>query len=134
MSFIILKNEEATKVTKIDAQHEAIVSIINDLHELLPSEEKEQKSEKLNELLTVLKDHFATEENLMKEFRFENTFSHTQEHNKLIDKLIKYKNDFNADKIDLNLEFLISIKNWFHNHNKINDIKLGKFLNSLGVK
>jgi len=133
MSFIKWNDEEATKVNEVDSQHKTIIALINDLHKLLPSNQKERKSKKLYELLTVLETHFTTEEKLMKEFKFENTFSHIQEHNKMRNKLIKYKNDFNSDQVDLNLEFLISVKNWFHNHNKINDIKMGKFLNSAGV-
>lgn len=134
MSFVNWRDEETAFVTEIDDQHKNIISLINDLHSLLPSDEKEKKSKKIYELLTVLEHHFKTEEKLMKEYKFENTFSHTQEHNKLISKMIKYKNDFNSDKIDLNLDFLMSVKSWFHNHNKINDIKLGKFLSENGVE
>lgn len=134
MSFISWKDNEATKVSEVDSQHQDIILLINQLHELLPSDEKETKSKKLYELLTVLDNHFSTEEKLMKENKFENTFSHVQEHEKMRKKLIKYKNDFNSDKVDLNLEFLLSVKNWFHNHNKINDIKMGKFLNSIGIE
>ena len=134
MSFINWNDDEATLVSDVDEQHKEIIDLINDLHNLLPSDDKETKSEKLYQLLTVLDNHFNTEEKYMKDYKFTNTFSHTQEHNKMRDKLIRYKNDFNSDKVDLNLEFLVNVKTWFHNHNLINDIKLGKFLNSVGIE
>lgn len=134
MSFIDWKDDETTFVSEVDSQHKQIIILINELHKLLPSDDKKQKAEKLYELLSFLDHHFTTEENLMKEHKFQNSFSHTQEHNKMRNKMIKYKNDFNSDKVDLNLEFLLNIKSWFHNHNLINDIKMGKFLNSVGIK
>ncbi len=133
MPFIEWDNSELLEIKILDKQHIEMISILNKLHQLLPGNARNKKRILIDSLITKIHEHFNTEENFMREYRFLNFISHKLEHDRVKNKLNKFKEDFESQITDINLEFLKSMKVWFFNHNKLNDKKMAAFLKENGV-
>lgn len=133
MEFVKFSNEENIEVKDLDDQHKKIALIINDLHHSIAQDNKELVRHLLNNFVDTSKKHFDTEENYMKKYNFLHFYSHKLEHDRFLDKIKKFRDDWEAGDEQVNLVFLNSCKKWFFNHIEMNDRKTGKFLNEQGV-
>lgn len=133
MTYLEITDDDKINVEKIDNQHQKMIDILNDMHKYLLSNNKTLKLELFKSFLQVLNEHFTTEEFLMSEQKFVNYFSHKQEHERMLKKMQDFYKELRNNENEINLELLKSIKVWFFNHNKLNDIKMGLYLNSKGI-
>lgn len=134
MPFINWTETDKVNVNSIDEQHRIIIENINSMHQMMISDDQEKKLETIDSFIHALIKHFTDEENLMKENKFVNYFSHKLEHDRMKEKVNGFRKKFLAGDEDINLEYLNSLKKWFFNHNELNDIKMGKYLNSIGIE
>ncbi|OGU54321.1 MAG: hypothetical protein A2V66_14160 [Ignavibacteria bacterium RBG_13_36_8] len=121
---------DSVNVKIIDHQHREIISIINELHSLLNSNDAQKIYSLTNKLYESLKIHFQTEEYFMTEHNYPGYISHKLEHDRYKTKISDFKESLEKGKIVLNLEIFNSLKKWFYNHLELNDKKLGRFLTS----
>jgi len=133
MNFIELTDHELVNIEKIDQQHSQYVKIVNKLYDQLGAKFDGETKRLFSELKNVLREHFDTEEELMKEYKYVNYFSHKLEHDRFYNFVDAYSKDINNGKTKLDLEFLKSNKRWFFNHFEFNDKKCGEFLTTQGV-
>ncbi len=131
-NFIKWSNNDKCKVKIIDHQHAEIVQVINKIHNNLKKDNSLETIKFSENLLKFLKEHFDSEEQLMRKFNDPNFISHKLEHERMYKKTEKYlSNVINKnDKIDF--EFLKSFRHWMFNHLDFNDKRLGTYLNSKG--
>ena len=132
MSFIQLTDNEILNIEIIDSQHKKIVELLNKLHDELGAKYEGESKRLLLDLKNFITEHFATEENLMKENKYVNYFSHKLEHDRFINKVSDYLLDVQNGKNKLDLKFLQSAKRWFFNHFELNDKKCAEFLLTKG--
>lgn len=133
MSFIELTDKELVNIEKIDAQHLKYAELLNKLHKQLGAKFDGEAKRLLSDLRATLRDHFDTEENLMKEHNYDNYFSHKLEHDRFFNKVDDYIKSIESGKTKLDLEFLKSGKRWFFNHFEFNDEKCAEHLRAQGV-
>ena len=133
MSFIDWSEEEDIKIKIIDEQHKSIALLINELHETLGSKRNFLEKNLVERLVKKLREHFDTEENLMKEYKFPYFISHKMEHDRFLNKIQNFYSGLEAGNEKVNLELLNSIKRWLFNHLEINDRKCGKFFVEQGL-
>ncbi|KUG26879.1 hemerythrin family protein [hydrocarbon metagenome] len=133
MSFIELSDNELVNIEKIDAQHLQYIKIVNKLYNQLGAKFDGETKRLLIDLKNLLRDHFDTEEGLMKEYKYVNYFSHKLEHDRFFNFVDSYFKDISSGKTKLDLEFLKSNKRWFFNHFEFNDKKCGEYLLTQGV-
>lgn len=133
MEYVVFSDKENVNVKIIDDQHKKIASIMSDLHQSISLDNKEYVRHLLNNLVDATKKHFDTEEEYMKEYNFIHYFSHKLEHDRFLNKIKTFRDDWETGKEKINLVFLNSMKNWFFNHIEMNDRKTGKFLNEQGI-
>ncbi len=133
MEFLTFSDEELVSVKDIDDQHKKIAMIISDLHQSIAVDNRELQRHLLKNLVDATKSHFDTEENYMKQFSFIHYYSHKLEHDKFLNKVKKFKDDWEEGNEQVNLVFLNSCKKWFFNHIEMNDRKTGKFLKEQGI-
>lgn len=69
-------------VKELDDQHKKLIHIINELDQV--EDERDAKVRILNALVEYTKEHFATEELYFRQFGFEKTDEHIEEHLELI--------------------------------------------------
>lgn len=131
--FIKLSEDDKIEIEIVDRQHQEMIDLINQLHETMISGSQETKIDLFDKFFLVLANHFVNEEELMSEYKFINYYSHKQEHNRMLEKMKIFRSELHKGVTDINLELLKSIRQWFFNHNKLNDSKMGVFLKDQGV-
>lgn len=115
----------------IDEQHSQLADIINSFID--SSYNHTKLHEDLLKLLELVEIHFITEEDLMKENKFDGYFSHKLEHDRFYKQLLQISDEKIKNNSVLTEETLQSLKRWFINHIELKDKKLGEFLNSIGL-
>lgn len=70
MSFIELTDKELVDIAKVDAQHLKYVELLNKLHDRLGTKYEGETKRLLMDLRDTLREHFDTEEKLMKEYNY----------------------------------------------------------------
>lgn len=125
----------SVNVVEIDGQHKVLVGMLNDLHDAMrQGKGKEILADVLRKLTAYAGYHFATEEKYMTQYGYPGYQLHKREHEKFVEKVKKFQDDFNAGKVLLTNEVMNFLKDWLVNHIKGTDKKMGLFLNEKGVK
>ncbi len=121
-------------VEHLDKEHQTLVDTLNILHDSMRSGEGKQS---LNAILLNLIDytatHFKSEEELFDKYNFPETAEHKEEHEKFVQQVLSFKEDFDASRVFITLEVMDFLKNWLLNHILGSDKGYGPFLNKLGV-
>lgn len=133
MAFLEISDNELSNVQIIDDQHAKMAELINKMHNELGAKFDGESKRLLQQFAEVTKEHFETEERLMKENNYVNFFSHKLEHDRFYKKVVDFKESVEKGETKLNLEFLKGLRKWFFNHFKFNDKKCGEFLVSKGI-
>ena len=101
MSFISWKEEYELGISEIDEQHKKMLSIINDLHDLMGLEEKAEQ-DNIDKIIKEMEDyaiyHFKTEEKYFQLFDYENNESHTAIHNQYVEKVNNWRERYDDGK------------------------------------
>jgi methyl-accepting chemotaxis protein len=101
----------------IDADHEMLVKYVNELSQaLLEGKGRDVAADVLAKLVNYTRDHFAREEIIWNEGGLESLPEHLKKHGDLVDKVVKYQNDFMAGKVDLSGELLSFLREWLIDH------------------
>lgn len=125
----------SVKVSEIDEQHKKLVELINQLFAAF----KEGKAKKqIKDILKALVDytiyHFGTEEKYFKEFDFENTDKHVEEHKKFAGQVAQFQEDFIAGKVSVTYDLMNFLKDWLINHIQKTDRNYTDCFNKNGLK
>ncbi|WP_300161342.1 bacteriohemerythrin [Solidesulfovibrio sp.] len=124
----------AVNIKDIDEQHQKLVQMICDLHEAMRSGKgKDHVEPILRELEEYAVEHFGFEEKLMEKHKYPGYLNHRKEHEKFVDQVIAFGNDFRANRAALTTEVMNFLKNWLVGHIKGTDKKYGPFFNERGV-
>jgi hemerythrin len=120
-------------VREIDAQHQRLLALINDLHEAM----KEGKSrEMLGQVVSRLKDyartHFSTEEKFMRQTAFPGFEEHRIQHDKFIEKVLDFELEMNEGRTSP-LEVARFLMDWYIRHVKGTDRLYAGHLQSHGI-
>lgn len=105
---------------EIDFQHQGLVTLINDIHKAVASEEKNPLLGEiwLEELVKYTKFHFNAEERLMESDSYPKDLKaeHLKQHQSFFAKVQDFKNKFENDEAELGPDILEFLKDWLINH------------------
>jgi hemerythrin len=122
--FIVWKSEYNFGIFEIDMQHLKLAGLINKLHESRgESQEEKVVSKILDELILYTQYHFEAEEASMEKYGYPGLAEHKMEHAALTAKVIEKKQEFIKIGIDMTMELLLFLKDWFLNHTQGSDRK-----------
>ncbi|MCL4551609.1 MAG: hemerythrin domain-containing protein [Bacteroidetes bacterium] len=127
MKFMEMTPTDMVHVEQIDNQHINLAEELNLIYDSVMACDKNKTLQLLNKLNVHLKEHFITEETMMKESSFPGYISHKLEHDRFHNQMIKTTEKYGKDKEVFGLEQLKRIKVWFFNHIEINDKKCGEY-------
>jgi hemerythrin-like metal-binding protein len=134
-SILIWDHSLAVGIGAIDDQHKKLVRMICDLHEAMRTGKGKNVVEPiLHELEEYAVEHFGYEEKLMEQYKYPGYLNHRKEHEKFVDKVIAFGNEFRANKVALTNEVMNFLKNWLVGHIKGTDQKYSSFFNERGVR
>ncbi len=135
MAVIQWSQELSVNVSEIDAQHQQLVKMLNNLDDAMrQGKGKEVLSKIINGLVDYAGTHFATEEKYFDKFKYPEADQHKAEHSAFAKKAIEFKTDFEAGRIGLTIQVMNFLTDWLKHHIKVVDKKYGPFFNQHGLK
>ncbi len=129
MELIKLDNNLKLNIPEIDSQHEALIRLVNRLHEtMLQGTDRATLGGLLSQLLTDTRIHFSSEERLMSLFGYPGYEAHKAEHDKLMQHLERLAADFQNGELLLSFAIVLDLKGWAMVHIEKLDKPMGAFL------
>ena len=109
--------EYSVNINTIDAQHQELVSILNRLFIAVANREGDKVIAGILDALTdYTRTHFALEERLMEQAKYEYLEAHRQEHRKLMDELDRLSRKHLVEDKPIYFEMLGVLKAWLKDH------------------
>jgi len=136
MSFFVEWNDYLKiDVEDLDAQHKRLTNIVNNFYNIVLSGRNNLAVEEkvLQDLFDYGKEHFVTEESLMRKNAYPGFSEHRAEHNEHTSRLVELYERHQSEKL-IARDILDFIKKLLKGHILKADRELGLFLNSKGVK
>jgi len=119
----------------IDDQHKVLVSLINKLFVSFGrNESKQQLGKVIDELFEYTAFHFGFEEKYFSEFRFPDQSNHVMQHNKFVEKVKKFKQDFKTGDATVSIDIIDFLKDWLVSHILKSDKGYVKLFREKGIK
>ncbi|MGV8081922.1 MAG: bacteriohemerythrin [Syntrophales bacterium] len=120
-------------VAKLDAQHQKLFAITNNLIELYEKRSDELLNV-LEDLVQYTSDHFRDETHLMFETRYTGLEEQKQMHDQFIDKVSIFIKEYSKGKEQLTYDMLNYSRNWLYMHTSEEDLKFARYLVKTGLK
>ena len=129
MGTIMWSDSLSLNIEELDKQHRKFLEIVNDLLDAMKENKaKTFQSEIIDQLISYAFYHFSKEERYLSKSSYPHIDQHKKEHEAFVDKIIKFKKDYDAHKITLTLEMINFMNNWWINHIKVSDRKYLPYL------
>lgn len=124
---LIWTEEMSIGNSKVDKDHQKLISIYNDLLDLTT---KGYSSSEFSRILSAMTDytmfHFKKEEAYMMSFSYPEFRTHRNEHVQMIYQVAMYNFELHNDGVDTE-EILVFLKNWWASHIKTYDEAYERF-------
>lgn len=119
--FLVWQEVWNTDIPDIDEQHIVMANMLNQIVEALNQSDKGQKYDQelnrlLNDFLNITREHFASEENQMRQVDYPNYLDHKKEHKILQADLAQYILEIKCAKSAIDIGTLSALKHWFVAH------------------
>ena len=110
----------------IDDQHKELVALVNEMFNHVTGNELQEKNyfnRVINDAVSYVKTHFATEEKLMIATKFEGYAEHKKEHDSFVLAVVENIKDYEAGKRLTLSSFTKFLKDWVLSHVALVDKK-----------
>jgi hemerythrin len=110
-------------VAALDADHERIIAALNNLVEAHDRHQPTAQIEQLfGDLMDVIEGHFAREERLMTECRYDGLDYHRSEHGRIRERLLVIReHELHAEEAEVRAEVREFLTNWLYGHVLVDD-------------
>jgi hemerythrin len=132
MPLIEWREEFRTGIASVDHEHEGLIGLINELHGHVPAADKGDKvAEFLGEIHARIAAHFALEEKVMREHRYDQYADHKADHEALLDEIRDIMDGY-EDGAFAQCEPILAerLRTWFVRHFQTKDVRLHRLLGS----
>lgn len=125
MALIDWREEFKIGIASVDYEHEHLISVINALFERLSGKHSVEKvRRRLGEIHALIEAHFALEEKIMRDTRYDNYAQHKADHNRLLDEIRDIMGEA-SDREDAGVHEGLGerIEAWFMTHFRTHDAR-----------
>ena len=134
MGFMNWSPELSVNVKEIDAQHQRLIELINELHDAMEERKGKDVLEKIiKELFRYTVYHFSTEEKYFELYNYPEKDAHVEEHNVFVRKVQDFHKGFDEGRLLLSVDIINFLTDWIKNHIMGSDKKYGPFFNEKGL-
>ena len=131
MSIAKWDNSYKTGHDLVDAQHQQLFSMVNELHDsIMADRSKEVLTPTLEKLAKYTVEHFRTEEGFMTKIQYPRLNEHRQKHQQLTKEVQELIENYRSGKAVLTVTLSNFLVKWLCHHIKEDDVALVKYLNS----
>ena len=104
-------------IAEIDAQHQGLIRLINDLHAAMGAGQGKQAVGKIiDELIRYTEIHFSFEEDMLREKGYSKLVRHQAVHKTLVGQVVELRQKYLASKLTLSVEVMQFLKSWLADH------------------
>lgn len=104
-------------IPQIDAQHQGLIRLINDLHAAMAAGQGKQVVGKiLDDLVRYTEVHFRSEEDFMRQKAYSKLVAHQAIHKTLTAQVVDLRQKYASGKLMLTLEVMQFLKSWLADH------------------
>lgn len=129
MALIEWKDEFSVGVPDVDHEHQQLIALINDLHDIMSRDDnKVTVMDFLGEIYSQVSAHFALEEKIMRERKYDEYAEHKADHEALLDELRDIMDDYEEGAYFSDYAFADTLEKWFSDHFRTRDARLHKHL------
>ncbi len=129
------KDEYNLGIKQIDEQHKNLVSVMNNLYEIINEEFGLDGTKKIfEELKKYSEQHFSLEEKYFDEFGFKNAEHHKQHHRFFREKIIELSEEGRLEQIPACFSLIDFLEDWFLNHVTNEDREYVSLFKEHGIK
>ncbi len=129
MVLIEWKDEFSVGVPDVDHEHQKLITLINDLHNAMSSDSRDVTvMDFLGEIYAHVSAHFALEEKIMRERKYDQYAEHKAEHEALLDQLRDIMDNYEENATFSDEVFATVVEKWFTEHFRTRDARLHKHL------
>lgn len=135
MAFATWDQSYSVQVQRLDAEHQQLFSIINQLHEGMKAGRGSQVMERvLQQLLGYTEQHFSDEEALLRQANYAELASHVAQHRAFTTRIREFSQAYQSGAGALSVEMLDFLKNWLSQHILAADQRYTSALNQQGIR
>lgn len=125
MNLIEWKDEFSVGVPSIDHEHKELIKLINWLNDIAHSGSSyDTVTGALGEIYAQIAAHFALEERIMHEARYDGYAGHKEDHEDLLDELLYVMDRVDYDGAYDESRLGIELERWFSVHFRTHDARL----------
>ncbi len=129
------KDKYALGIHEIDAQHRALVDLINRLFAAMQSGAgKDVLDETLAGLADYSRRHFLTEELLMGNYDYPDLEAHKREHRAFSEEIASFRDAFQSGNTGISIQLISYLRDWLDDHICRTDHTYGAYLREKGVR
>jgi hemerythrin-like metal-binding protein len=130
MALIEWRDEYKIGIPSVDHEHRGLIELLNELHAgLQGGADKASVSRFLGEVHARIAAHFALEEKIMRDHRYDLYEDHKAEHERLLDEISDIAERYeNGEYFDYEEVLARHLHGWFTAHFKAQDARLHKML------
>ena len=115
--FIVWCDDFSVNVPEMDAQHQKLVKLVNQLHSAMKQQHSaEQVGKVIDELAKYTVEHFSSEEEYMASKNFPGLDEHKKVHQHFVEKVQEFEQKYMDGKVTLSLDIMNFLKDWLLNH------------------
>jgi hemerythrin len=116
-------------IPQIDAQHQQLIALINDLHAAMMKGAGNQALGRiLNELVRYTESHFSYEEAMLQQRGYSSLMAHRAEHRQLTQQILDLQTQFRSGKLLMTMQVMQFLKDWLANHILTRDMQYSREL------
>lgn len=135
MALLTWNEKFSVQVRQFDDEHKQLIALVNQLHDAMKmGQGKQVIGDILRGLISYTRNHFASEERLMKSHAFPEYEKHKKEHNQLTLSVLDLQKEYEAGNAPLSQSVMAFLKDWLTDHIQGMDKGYGPFLNGKGIK
>jgi hemerythrin len=125
MNLIEWKEEFSVGVPSIDHEHQQLIELINQLNEMAQAGRGfDSAIEALGEINVQISAHFALEEKIMRDMRYDAYADHKTDHEELLDELREIMDEVDGDGGYDESRLGGELSRWFSEHFRTHDARL----------
>src|SRR5262245_39777776 len=129
MALLKWKDHYSVGIEAVDHEHKELIELINRLHDELTREGPIASVESFfGDLFKGISAHFALEERLMREHRYDQFAQHKADHERLLDEIRAMMDELTADETTGVDALSARLDAWFSRHFETHDARLHKAL------
>ncbi len=136
MAILTWDDSYSVGVERIDNEHKMLIGMVNKAYDAADAKDDEAVlSDLINDMIEYATEHFSTESDLMKQYKYPDMEEHLLEHSNFTAKAVISGTAEPSDEWRVNpVKIFQFLADWFKVHVQETDKKLGAFLNEQGVK